>query len=138
MSTGGKTEITCGCGHRFEAWLWQSANVTASPELKQQVLGGDMNMVKCPSCGSRFHVEVPFLYHDIEAKEWIWVYPRDHVKQSGDIHMRVQAMWNELKQKVPENVRDVFEQEYKVIVLFGMDSLVFYLRGKAQRDEIPS
>jgi hypothetical protein len=130
MSTGGKTNITCGCGHTFEGWLWQSANVTASPELRQQVLDGEMNVVKCPSCERRFHVEVPFLYHDIETREWIWVYPREYEQKTGDIHARVQEMWEEVKGKVPPGVRHVFENEYRVIVLFGMDALVLYLRGR--------
>ena len=130
MSTGGKTNITCGCGHTFEGWLWQSANVTASPELRQQVLDGEMNVVRCPSCERRFHVEVPFLYHDIEAREWIWVYPRDHEQQTGDIHARVREMWEGVKSKVPPDVRHLFENEYRVIVLFGMDALVLYLRGR--------
>jgi hypothetical protein len=130
MSTGGKTEITCGCGHKFEGWLWQSANVTASPELREQVLNGDMNVVRCPSCGKRFHVESPFLYHDIEAREWIWVYPRDYEIESGDVHTRVEEMWEQVKASVSPQVREVFETEYRVIVLFGMDALVYYLRGR--------
>jgi hypothetical protein len=136
MSTGGKTDIKCGCGNTFEGWLWQSANVTASPELKQQVLRGEMNVVRCPSCGKRFHVEAPFLYHDIEAREWIWVYPRDYEQQTGKVHARVREMWEEVKSKVPSDVRRIFEDEYRVIVLFGMDALVFYLRGSAEMDSV--
>ena len=130
MSTGGKTEITCTCGHTFEGWLWQSANVTASPELRKKVLDGEMNMVRCPACERRFHVEVPFLYHDIEAREWIWVYPRDFEQQTGEVHARVDEMWEEVKSKVPPDVRDIFENEYRVIVLFGMDALVLYIKAK--------
>jgi len=137
MSTGGKTEITCACGHTFEGWLWQSANVTASPELGQQVLDGEMNIVTCPSCKRRFHVEVPFLYHDIEAREWIWVYPLDFEQQTGEVHARVGEMWEEVKSKVPPDVRDIFENEYRVIVLFGMDALVLYLRAKGVSQSQP-
>jgi hypothetical protein len=130
MSTGGKTEITCECGHAFEDWLWQSANVTASPELKRRVLDGEMNVVRCPACGRRFHVEMPFLYHDIEAREWIWVYPRSQEKESGEVRATVGEMWEEIKAKIPAGMRDIFENEYRVIVLFGMDALVLYLKGK--------
>jgi hypothetical protein len=130
MSTGGKTEITCQCGHAFEGWIWQSANVTASPELRQQVLDGTMNVVECPACGARVHVEAPFLYHDVAAREYIWVYPRDHEKQSGEVHRAVEEMWELVKAKVSPDMRAVFESEYRVIVLFGMDALVLYLRGR--------
>jgi hypothetical protein len=129
MSTGGKMEVTCACGHRFEDWIWQSVNVTASPELKEAILEGRMNVVRCPSCGKRFHVETPFLYHDIETREYIWVYPRAEEARSRKIHENVIRMWENVKAKVSSPVRDVFEREYDVIVLFGMDRLVLYLKG---------
>jgi hypothetical protein len=138
MSTGGNTKITCSCGHTFEGWLWQSANVTASPELGQQVLDGEMNVVRCPSCERRFHVEAPFLYHDIEAREWIWVYPRCYEQQTGEVHARVEEMWEQVKSKVPPDVRAIFESEYRVIVLFGMDALVLYLRGRRGQKDVGS
>jgi hypothetical protein len=139
MSTGSRMDITCGCGHGFRAWLWQSANVTASPDLRKKILGGQMNVVRCPECGSTFHVEIPFLYHDLEAREWIWVYPASHEQQGGTIHARVQEMWEELKSTLPPDVREVMDREYRVLVLFGMDALVYYLQAKQVYDaERPS
>ena len=129
VSTGGETDITCACGNRFRAWLWQSANVTASPELRQRILNGEMNMVRCPSCGSRFHVEVPFLYHDVKAREWIWVYPLSYEAQSGTVCQKVLEMWDELKSSLPPEVQNRFDNEYRVNVLFGMDALVHYLHS---------
>lgn len=134
MSSGGKASITCDCGKVFEDWIWQSANVTASPELKEKILDGAMNVVECPACGKRFHVEVPFLYHDIDAREYIWVYPRNYEKQSGRVHAQVEEMWEGVKDKVPPEIRERFESEYKVIVLFGMDALVFYLKGRMAQE----
>jgi hypothetical protein len=114
--------------------LWQSANVTTSPELLQSIVNGEMNVVKCPSCGSRFHVEVPFLYHDMKAKEWIWVYPLSFEKERNTVFEKVDEMWAELRDSMPSDVRDTFEAEYQVRVLFGMDTLVFYLKSKLGRD----
>ena len=130
MSTGGNVDITCECGHQFEDWLWQSANVTASPELRGKILSGQLNLVTCPACRRRFYVEIPFLYHDMVAREWIWVYPLQQEQQGGDIRDQVQEMWERLKSTLPEDVKRVFEEEYKVLVLFGMDALVYYLQGK--------
>ena len=136
MSTGGNVDITCECGHHFEGWLWQSANVTVSPDLKGKILAGQLNLVTCPSCERRFYVEVPFLYHDMAAREWIWVYPLGEEQQGGAIREKVEEMWEELKSKLPEDARQVFEEEYRMLVLFGMDALVYYLQGKKlQRSE---
>jgi len=138
MSTGSNMEITCECGYQFEGWLWQSANVTASPDLRGKILAGQLNLVTCPSCERRFYVEIPFLYHDMAAREWIWVYPLREEQQGGDIRDKVQEMWEQLKSTLPEDARRVFEEEYRVLVLFGMDALVYYLQGKKLQDSRPS
>lgn len=138
MSTGGNVDITCECGHQFEGWLWQSANVTASPDLRGKILAGQLNLVTCPSCERRFYVEIPFLYHDMAAREWIWVYPLSEEQQGGAIRTKVEDMWESLKSRLPEDARQVFEEEYRVLVLFGMDALVYYLQGKKMQESEPS
>jgi hypothetical protein len=130
VSTGCEMDIACACGHQFKAWLWQSANVTTSPELLQSIVNGEINVIKCPSCGGRFHVEVPFLYHDMREKEWIWVYPLSHEKERSTIFEKVDEMWAELRDSMPPDVRQTFEEEYQVKVFFGMDALVYYLSSK--------
>jgi len=138
MSTGGNVDITCECGHQFEGWLWQSANVTASPDLRGKILAGQLNLVTCPSCERRFYVEIPFLYHDMAAREWIWVYPLSEEQQGGAIRTKVEDMWESLKSRLPEDARQVFEEEYRVLVLFGMDALVYFLQGKKMQESGPS
>jgi hypothetical protein len=72
------------------------------------------------------------------AREWIWVYPLREEQQGGAIRAKVEEMWNELKSKLPEDARQVFEEEYRVLVLFGMDALVYYLQGKRAQESGPS
>ncbi|MGQ9602887.1 MAG: CpXC domain-containing protein [bacterium] len=130
MSTKSEVDVKCQCGQTFKATVWQSVNATASPNLCQMILDGAMNMVTCPSCGMRFHVEIPFLYHDLEGREWIWVYPVEYQKESFQLYSKVHKMWEEIKQSMPPNIRRRFEKEYKVTILFGMDALVYYLKSK--------
>jgi hypothetical protein len=106
--------------------------------LKEKIVSGQLNLVSCPSCGRRFHVEIPFLYHDMAAREWIWVYPLREEQQGGVIRAKVEEMWESLKAKLPEDARQVFEEEYRVLVLFGMDALVYYLQGKKMHQAGPS
>lgn len=134
VSTGGDMDIACACGHHFRAWLWQSANITTNPELRKCILDGEMNVVKCPSCGTRFHVEVPFLYHDMSGKKWIWVYPATYEQEGGTINAKVGEMWDELTRSMPSDIRESLESEYSVFVIFGMDALVRYL--KSEHDDV--
>jgi hypothetical protein len=89
-----------------------------------------MNIVECPSCGTKFHVEIPFLYHDMKQREWIWVYPASYEQERGTVCQKVLEMWDELKESLPSEMRGRLEEEYRVNVLFGMDALVYYLRSK--------
>jgi hypothetical protein len=127
VSRGSETDIKCACGSTFKAWVWQSANVTLMPELRQAILAGTMNVVTCPSCGDRFYVEVPFLYNDIARREWIWVYPAGYSAQAGDVAAEVEAMWERIGSTMPPEVRQTIETSYKTMVLFGMDALVRHL-----------
>ena len=130
MSAGSDMDITCACGHSFKAWVWQSANITASPDLRKSVLDGTMNLVRCPACGARFHVEVPFLYHDMEQGEWIWVYPASSAADVAHIESEVTAMWERISATMPAKVRNAIMGSYKTMILFGMDALVGYLKSK--------
>jgi hypothetical protein len=127
---GSETDVTCACGHTFTAWIWQSANVTRTPELKQTILEGSMNVVTCPSCSARFHVEVRFLYHDMTRQEWIWVYPLSYAGDAAGASAEVDAMWRQVGETMPQGVRDTIEGSYKTMVVFGMDALVGYLKSQ--------
>jgi hypothetical protein len=127
---GSQTDVTCACGHTFAAWIWQSANVTRTPELKQAILEGNMNVVTCPECGARFHVEARFLYHDMTHQEWIWVYPLSYAGDAAAASAEVDAMWRRVGETMPQGMRETIEGSYKTMVVFGMDALVGYLKSQ--------
>jgi hypothetical protein len=128
MSRGDTVDVTCKCGCAFREWIWRSANVTLEPELRQMILDGNMNVVKCPSCGARFHVEVPFFYNDMDRRLWIWVYPARYSADAAAIAAEVEAMWQNIRATMPAALRDGLETNYKTMVLFGMDGLVRHLK----------
>ncbi len=56
------------CGAQHSAEVPQSVNVTASPELKEQVRSGALFTWNCPHCGAANLLKFPFLYHDSAEK----------------------------------------------------------------------
>ena len=130
MSSGGKTDITCACGEVFEAWIWQSANVKHMPGLRDEILKGSMNVVTCPACGARFHVETAFLYHDPDGREWIWVYPARYEIDAARVAAEVEDTWSKIAGTMPPGVRRALETTYKTRLLFGMDALVAHLKAQ--------
>lgn len=62
-------EHTCpGCGKQSTATVYNSVNVSESPDLKQKVLNGELFVHECPFCGERTLLRNSFLYHDPEKK----------------------------------------------------------------------
>lgn len=132
-------DVTCACGHDFKAELYQSANVTINPDLLKCILTGDMNVVTCPSCGARFHVELPFLYHDMARGEMIWVYPASHAADRAEADEEVRKKWEELKRSMPPEVRQTLDERYGgVKIVFGMDALVEHIMADVSVDRDPA
>jgi hypothetical protein len=129
-------DVTCACGRTFKAELYQSANVTLNPDLRRQILTGEMNVVDCPSCGAHFHVEMPFLYHDMARGEMIWVYPMALAADRASADEEARKKWQELKRSMPPEVRERLEEHYDAVkILFGMDALVEHIMAAVSPDK---
>lgn len=69
MSLNSKQNIKCPtCGQLHEITIWNSITVKDSPDLKQDLLHGKVNIFNCPSCSHRALMPVPLLYHDEEKR----------------------------------------------------------------------
>ncbi|HEY3107141.1 MAG TPA: CpXC domain-containing protein [Chloroflexota bacterium] len=78
------TRVVCPAGHAYEADLHKSANVTNSPGLRDDILGGRFNLTTCPTCQAESYADVPFLYHDMGTGLRVWVYPeRDRAAEEA-------------------------------------------------------
>ena len=63
------------CGKVFSATIWLSVNSTLSPELKEQVLDGTLNVVNCSHCGLTAASPELLLYHDMEKRLMFYISP---------------------------------------------------------------
>ncbi len=67
MSINAKQQIKCpACGQLEEMTVWQSITAKDSPDLKDDLLKGKINIFRCPSCGQTALVPVPVLYTDTD------------------------------------------------------------------------
>ena len=66
MSMPNETMITCpSCGNEQKFTIWNSVNVSLSPELKQKIISGELINFCCDKCGDKSRLVYPMLYHDI-------------------------------------------------------------------------
>lgn len=69
MSINLTQQIKCpACQSLQEVTLWQSITAQDSPDLKEDLLKGKINIFHCPSCGQTALVPIPLLYRDDEKK----------------------------------------------------------------------
>ena len=60
------------CGKEMEIILWDSINVSLSPELKDKVKDFSIFTAKCDRCGKSPVLEYKCMYHDMDKKLIIW------------------------------------------------------------------
>lgn len=69
-----KTQVQCpNCRQPVVADVEQLFDVGVNPEAKQQLLSGNVNVVRCPHCGYQGNLATPIIYHD-PSKELLLTY----------------------------------------------------------------
>ena len=121
MSLNAKQTIKCPkCGQMHEVTVWNSITVSDSPDLKEDLLKGRVNIFNCSACHHKALMPVPLLYHDEEKKLMISFSPcddnvlknqlfseiRETSKESGELsklegyNLRFVSDYNNLLEKI--------------------------------------
>jgi hypothetical protein len=124
MSKPIRRSFTCPSGHRFDADVFRSANVTLQPGLKDEIRAGRFNRVSCPICGADQLADVPYLYHDMNAGRLIWVYPQSSQDQAASIRDKVRR-----SREIVGSVLPLPSPDAEPDVAFGLEDLLRILDG---------
>lgn len=121
MSYLANEDILCThCQFLNTVEVWSIVNVQEDPELKDLLLGGELNMAECSACKKVFYAEHFLLYHDPTSELIAFVYPYED---------RVERVIYEEKTKVDfqlsqESLALADKLNYSPLTLFGLDELV--------------
>lgn len=138
MSLNSKQKVKCPkCGQMVDVTVWNSITVKDSPDLKQDLLGGKVNMFHCPSCSHTALMPTPLLYHDADKRLMISFSPCDDPilksqlfenikktsKESGELknldgyNLRFVTDYNELLEKILIFDKDMNDKTIEMIKL---------------------
>ncbi len=141
MSINANQNIKCPeCSQMSQITVWSSITVKDSPDLKQDLLSGRINIFRCPSCSHTALMPTPMLYHDEEKRLLFSFTPcndavleeqlYDNVKKasesSGELknyegyNLRFITKYNELLEKIlifENNLNDKAIEVIKLMVL---------------------
>jgi hypothetical protein len=100
--------------------VWSVINVDLDPELKDVMLGGELNMAECEACRKMFYAEHFLLYHDPGAELMAFVYPLANELQKDAYEKQTRENF-ETSQSLAD---DTERLAYPALTLFGLDSLL--------------
>ncbi|HEY4001036.1 MAG TPA: CpXC domain-containing protein [Candidatus Xenobia bacterium] len=118
--SSGVYPVRCQCGHEFSTTLVDSINVRQEPDARERLLRGQLNVLECPMCHSRFHVPRPILYHDADRRILVWCYPPTDPEEQKRIMEEHRSLISRQFAMLPPDLRP-----RKVRYIFGgLDDLV--------------
>jgi hypothetical protein len=117
------------CQFPNESEVWTIINVQEDPELKDILLGGELNMTPCESCGHIFYAEHFLLYHDTAAQLMAFVYPYEERAQREFYEQKTAADFEQYK---TANAAAVALNSYEPVTFFGVDELLRLLEWEAE------
>src|SRR3954469_9291361 len=121
MSVLIEKEIPCThCQFPNVVELWSIVNVKEDPELKDLLLGGELNIAECSSCKKNFFAETFLLYHDPDAELLAFVYPYQARTERATYEEKTKKDFEALKESAPSQA----SFPYAPLTFFGLDELV--------------
>jgi len=121
MSAFNDLDITCEqCQEEFQGAVWSAIHAGVDPELKDLLLGGELNMVMCPQCGFVSFQDRFLIYQDPAEELIAYVYPEVQEEQRAELEKLMLAGFREAQKGFEEKLRLVYDP----LIFFGLESLV--------------
>lgn len=132
MSAYNTIDILCRqCGDEFRGTIWTAVHAGQDPELKELLLGGELNMIRCPSCGDITYQEHFVLYQEPAAELVAYVYPEGDRKGEDDLRKIMLKSFQEAQAVFPEKDR----LKYEPLLFIGLEAFVEQLIEEEARAE---
>jgi len=119
-------EIDCPqCGIKNKVETWKTINAQISPEAKEKLLKGKINLLHCKKCGLRLSLPIVLLYHDMELRFCVYYIPFSSVENGKVLDQLDDSGEISIDLPVPkEVVPDYFKSPH---VVFNMGEMARYV-----------
>lgn len=132
MSTFNDIDLECeNCGEEFRGTVWVAVHAGQDPELKELLLGGELNLVSCPSCAHVAFQERFLIYQDPAAELVAYVYPEIQKPYEAELRKAMRQGFDEAQAMMPEKQK----LDYEPLLIFGLESLIEMLHEEEELGE---
>ncbi len=103
----------------FDVEYWSLVRADQDPDLKDAALGGELNLVRCPECGTYFHHKGELIYFDAQAELLAFVFAKDTQRKEQQLRQRMERDYNVIKNTLLVQLKI----DYPPVSVFGLDEL---------------
>ena len=117
-----KNEAAAHCPNHcepFDVEYWSLVSGDQDPDLKSAIMGGELNLVKCPECGTFFHHDGELIYFDAPAELLVFVFSEKDRKKEPELLARMQKDYGIIKNTLLKQLN----MDYPPISVFGLEAL---------------
>jgi hypothetical protein len=130
VSAFNEIDVTCkNCGHEFKGVVWTAVHAAQDPQLKDMLLGGELNILFCPQCGHTFFYEHFLLYQDPRLKLVAYVHPVAEENRREELEMSMDRGFDEAQAAFELKDR----LSYRPVLVFGLDQLKERIRNDEKK-----
>ena len=116
-----------GC-EGFDVTYWSLVRGDENDDLKASILVGELNLVRCPECGTYFHHDGEIIYFDAPAELLVFVFsPKDKI--------RAQELTNKIEhdyQIIKNSLLKELHLDYPPVSVFGLEELQHLLHHEEE------
>ena len=130
VSTFNERDVTCEkCGEDFKGTIWTAIHAGQDPELKELLLGGELNILFCPHCAHTFYFEHFLLYQDPRLGIVAYVYPPAEEYRRTELGVLMKRSFSDAQESLDPKDR----LPYGPSLFFGLDELQARIRQEEER-----
>lgn len=110
----------------FEVEYWSVVSADQNPDLKSAALGGELNLVRCPECGTFFHHDGDLIYFDAPAELLVFVFAEKDRQKEKELLARMQQDYGIIKNTLLKQLN----MDYPPLSVFGLEALKEVLQAE--------
>lgn len=113
------TQISCpSCGTPFMAEVTQIIDAGQNPQLKQQLLAGQLNVAQCPQCGAGGMLTTAMLFHDPAYDMFIIYIPQEMAMGHDEREKFIGDLTKRAMDAIPTEQRRAYMLQPQMILTF--------------------
>jgi hypothetical protein len=119
-----------GC-EDFDVTYWSLVRGDENDDLKSAILGGELNLVRCPECGTYFHHDGEIIYFDAPTELLVFVFSPKDKERAKELTEKIEHDYQIIKNSLLKELH----MDYPPLSIFGLEELQHLLHHEKQSTE---